>query len=136
MNSETALYIYSRKVAFHETDAAGIAHFSKLLCMVEEAEHEFLRTHGLAILGEDCGWPRVHIEVDFRSPAWAGEVVSIEVAPEEIGESSLEWGFVMYCGEREILRGKWVVVRVAKGGRAATISQEERECLNSGFTKN
>ena len=32
--------VRTRQVAFHDTDASGVAHFTRLLCLVEEVEHE------------------------------------------------------------------------------------------------
>lgn len=39
-------FIRTRQVAFHDTDASGVAHFSRLLCLVEEVEHEYLSSRG------------------------------------------------------------------------------------------
>ena len=39
-------FVRTRQVAFHDTDASGVAHFSRLLCLVEEVEHEYLRSRG------------------------------------------------------------------------------------------
>ena len=40
-------FVRTRQVAFHDTDASGVAHFTRLLCLVEEVEHEYLRSRGL-----------------------------------------------------------------------------------------
>ena len=50
-------FVRTRQVAFHDTDASGVAHFTRLLCLVEEVEHEYLRSQGLEVLSPDCGWP-------------------------------------------------------------------------------
>lgn len=128
-------FIRTRQVAFHDTDASGKAHFSRLLCLVEEVEHEYLRFCGLDVCSSDCGWPRVHVEVDFISSAKAGNWLSIELGLSSMNTSSLEWEFAVNCGETSIMKGKYVVVRVGKTGKAQTISERERECLNSGFSK-
>ena len=60
-------FVRTRQVAFHDTDASGVAHFSRLLCLVEEVEHEYLRSRGVEVLSPDCGWPRVHVEADYSS---------------------------------------------------------------------
>ena len=81
-------FVRTRQVAFHDTDASGVAHFSRLLCLVEE-----------------------------------------------VGTSSLEWKFAVFHSERPVMKGRYVVVRVGKGGNPQAISELERECLISGFSK-
>lgn len=54
-------FVRTRQVAFHDTDASGVAHFTRLLCLVEEVEHEYLRSQGLEVLspiaaGPACMW--------------------------------------------------------------------------------
>ncbi len=61
---------YLRRVQFHETDQAGVAHFSWFFRYMEEAEHALWRAAGLSIdrAGCDTGWPRVSATFDFKSP--------------------------------------------------------------------
>lgn len=134
-NSTCSSFVRTRQVAFHDTDASGVAHFTRLLCLVEEVEHECLRSCGLEVLSPDCGWPRVHVEVDYSSSAGLGDWLSIELGLGTVGGSSLEWTFEVYHSERMVMKGRYVVVRVGKGGKAQTISEAERRCLISGFSK-
>lgn len=128
-------FVRTRQVAFHDTDASGVAHFTRLLCLVEEVEHECLRSLGLEVLSPDCGWPRVHVEADYAGPAGPGDWLSIELSLGTVGTSSLEWKFAVFHPERPVMRGKYVVVRVGKEGKPQAISEWERECLISGFSK-
>src|SRR4051794_1938674 len=52
---------YSRRVAFAETDLAGIVHFSTFFRYMEEAEHALWRAAGLPVFQtmNNAGWPRV-----------------------------------------------------------------------------
>ncbi|WP_128157524.1 hypothetical protein [Akkermansia muciniphila] len=57
-------FVRTRQVAFHDTDASGVAHFSRLLCLVEEVEHEYLRSRGWRFFpqtaaGPACMWRRI-----------------------------------------------------------------------------
>ena len=128
-------FVRTRQVAFHDTDASGVAHFSRLLCLVEEVEHEYLRSRGVDVLSPDCGWPRVHVEADYSSSAGLGDWLSIELSLGTVGTSSLEWKFAVFHSERPVMKGRYVVVRVGKGGNPQAISELERECLISGFSK-
>ena len=65
------LFVRTRQVAFHDTDASGVAHFTRLLCLVEEVEHEYLRSRGLEVLspiaaGPACMWRWI---IQF-TPGW------------------------------------------------------------------
>ena len=55
---------------FHETDAAGIVHFSWFFRYMEEAEHALWRAAGLSIAapGAELGWPRVAASFEFKKP--------------------------------------------------------------------
>ena len=59
-----------RRVAFYETDAAGIVHFSCYLRYLEEAEHALWRAAGLSIAPRDSeyGWPRVAVTGEYGNP--------------------------------------------------------------------
>ena len=60
----------TRRVQFHETDAAGIVHFSCFFRYMEEAEHGLWRAAGLSIAPPDArvGFPRVASSFEFRRP--------------------------------------------------------------------
>ena len=59
-----------RRVQFHETDAAGIVHFSCFFRYMEEAEHGLWRAAGLSIAPPDArvGFPRVASSFEFLRP--------------------------------------------------------------------
>ena len=54
---------------FHETDMAGIVHFSWFFRYLEEAEHAMWREAGLSIAGgSGIAWPRVEASFEFHRP--------------------------------------------------------------------
>ena len=59
-----------RRVAFSETDKAGIVHFRNFFRYIEDAEHALWRSVGLSISpeGADIGWPRVRAACEFKKP--------------------------------------------------------------------
>ena len=59
-----------RRVQFHETDAAGIVHFSCFFLYMEEAEHALWREAGLSIASSETGvgFPRVAANFEFHRP--------------------------------------------------------------------
>jgi YbgC/YbaW family acyl-CoA thioester hydrolase len=61
-------YRLKRRVQFHETDMAGLVHFSVFFRYMEEAEHALWRSAGLSIHppGSDIGWPRLEAAFDYH----------------------------------------------------------------------
>jgi acyl-CoA thioester hydrolase len=58
----------TRTVEFHETDMAGIMHFSNFFRWMEACEAGFYRSLGLPLIsfvpGNVVGWPRVSASCD------------------------------------------------------------------------
>ncbi|MCX7712739.1 MAG: acyl-CoA thioesterase [Chthoniobacterales bacterium] len=113
-----AQHIYYRKVHFSDTDAAGVAHFTKLLNFVEEAEHDFLLSCGVSPFGPDHGWPRVSLSVDYTSPCRFGDEVAITLFDFSYGRTCLHYQFraeVMQDGHpRTVFTGKMQVCYVRR----------------------
>lgn len=73
---------------------AGIVHFAQFYRYMEEAEHAFLRAAGLSVMdhkpdGSIVGWPRVSAKCGFKSPAFFGDELDVEVTVQRIGVKSL-----------------------------------------------
>lgn len=80
-----------RRVEWSDTDAAGHQHYSVILRWAEAAEAELLRSLGLEWLFGRI--PRVRHEVDYRARLWFGEVVRTRLWVEELGRTSIRYGF-------------------------------------------
>lgn len=92
-----ATFRTTRRVEFADTDAAGIMHFSGYFRLMEEAEHELLRSLGLSVLMRDelgpISWPRVRASCDYRAALRFEEVVEIAVSVARLGEKSVTYHF-------------------------------------------
>ena len=99
MNTPTPRFCFEfqRRVEFHETDLAGIVHFSNFYRYMETAEHAFLRSLGHSIHEQvgtaEIGWPRVSARCEFKRPVRYDDVLTIRVAIEEIRTRSVRYGF-------------------------------------------
>lgn len=102
----------TRKVAFADTDASGRAHFTAILCYVEDAEHEFFSSRGMAVISDQHGWPRVHVDCDYRAPLAFGDEVTVQLVVQVIGKTSLKYTFMVRKGEQLCAEGSMVIVRV------------------------
>jgi YbgC/YbaW family acyl-CoA thioester hydrolase len=113
----------TRMVQFADTDMAGIAHFSSFFRFMEEAEHAFLRSHGLSVVmeweGIELAFPRVAAQCDFERPVRFEEVIDIAVTLEKIGKSSLTYSVLFTRDSEPIARGRLTCVccRVLGEGR-------------------
>lgn len=119
----------SRRVEFHETDMAGIVHFSNYFRYIEAAEHAFFRSMGLEIhtTGDDgmYGWARVHASCDFLAPLrYQDEVeVHLRVVEKKPKAISYEADLQRVAGGEQTLvaRARWSVVCVRKNAGDTTL---------------
>lgn len=56
------------------------------------------------------GWPRVHVECDFRGAAKFEDVLHIKLSLLKLGSKSVEFGFGFHHLEKQIASGKIVAV--------------------------
>ena len=117
-----ANHIHRRRVEFADTDAAGVAHFSRLLAMVEEAEHGFFRERGIAILTAESAWPVVKMEVDFCGACRFGDEIEMRLSDFQPGKSSLTYVFEAAIDGRKVFSGKMTKCHISPAtGRAVEI---------------
>ena len=117
-----------RIVAFSETDAAGIVHFSNFFRYMEDAEHAMLRSLGLSVhrdVGDDvAGFPRVSAQCDYRKPLRFEDTVSIAVHVSAKTDKSVTYGFTFEKEGEEgpIATGSLKVVYAVKAAGAGRFS--------------
>ena len=91
----TTAFLTTRRVEFSDTDAAGIMHFAAFFRMMEQAEHDLLRSVGLSVVQHDAegtiSWPRVSAKCDFQVAARFEELLQIEVRIARLGERSVTY---------------------------------------------
>ena len=125
-------YLHRRRVLFHETDLAGIVHFSNFFKYMEEAEHAFLRSIGLSVHPEENwrspvrhGWPRVSAKCDFHVPLQFEDEIEIELLVAEVRSKSIRYrGYFWKDPDGKRVRaatGEVVVVSVIADRAAGTI---------------
>lgn len=104
-----------RRVAFAETDMAGIVHFANFYRYMEEAEHAFFRSLGRSISeaqpdGTVIGWPRVSAACSFKAPAYYEDEIEIRAIVERIGVKSLTLRYDFLRGETLLAKGTMKIV--------------------------
>src|SRR5262249_6705753 len=102
-------FVTTRRVEFSDTDAAGIAHFAAFFRMMEQAEHELLRSVGLSVVSHDAegalSWPRVSAKCDFSAAARFEDVLQIEVRIARLGAKSVTYAHRFSKDGQEIAAG-------------------------------
>lgn len=103
-----------RRVEFRDTDMAGIVHFSNFFLYMEQAEHAFLRSLGLSVVGqfndEKISWPRVNAHCNYRNSVRFEELIDIQVRVTRIGTKSISYGFDFQRDAIPIAEGSVTVV--------------------------
>src|SRR4051794_16563716 len=88
-------FLTSRRVEFSDTDAARMMHFVAFFRMMEQAEHDLLRSVGLSVVMHDAegqiSWPRVAAKCDFQAAARFEDLLQIEVRITRLGQRSITY---------------------------------------------
>ena len=102
------------RIEWHDTDAAGIAHFTSFFRYMEETEHAFLRSLGFSVLMQDetgrYSWPRVSVGCDYTGAVRFDDVLDVALSIKRLGEKSVSYAFYMTHDGRPVAEGKSVAV--------------------------
>lgn len=119
------------QIPFSDTDAAGIVHFSRASLYVERAEHMALRSVGLDVMTSEYGWPKVAFNVNYSGMLRYADEVSICVALQNIGNSSLNWVFEIKKGQKSCWKGNFTTVMLDLQANKIAISPQIRQQLSA-----
>ena len=109
-------YHLRRRVQFHETDAAGIVHFSCFFRYMEEAEHALWREAGLSIApsGAEIGWPRVAASFDYLKPLRFEQEFDVWLRVAAVTKKTIRYTCVLTSDEAKIATGTLTIACVRK----------------------
>jgi len=123
----TTAFVTTRRVEFSDTDAAGMMHFVAFFRMMQQAEHDLLRSVGLSVVMHDAAgkisWPRVSAKCDFQAAARFEDLLEIEVRVARIGERSVTYGHRFLRGGQPLASGEVTSVccRIREGSPPESI---------------
>ena len=105
-----------RRVMFHETDSAGIVHFSNYFRYMEEAEHALWRAAGMSVAarGANVGLPRVSAAFDYHRPLRFEDEFDARIRIVSMREKSMRYVCVLTKGDEKIATRTVTVVCVSK----------------------
>lgn len=119
----------ARRVQFHETDAAGIVHFSTFFRYMEEGEHALWRAAGLSIhpAETEVGWPRLSAAFEYHRPLRFEDEFEIRIEVTHVSARSLTYACRILCREELVADGRMTIACVEKdddgGMKAAPIPE-------------
>jgi YbgC/YbaW family acyl-CoA thioester hydrolase len=101
----------TRRVQFHETDLAGVVHFSCYFRYMEEAEHALWRAAGLSIhpKSAEVGWPRVHASFDYHRALHFEDEFEVWIRIVAIEERTIRYTCLLSRGETRIATGRFTI---------------------------
>lgn len=120
-------YSITRVVEFHETDMAGIMHFSNFFRWMEACESAFYRSLGLPLIsfvpGQIVGWPRVDVRCTYRAPLRFNDEVKVTLFVKKLGTRSVTYVFQFEKAGARVAQGEMTVVCVGAGDGGAMVAQ-------------
>ena len=109
-----AEYSIKRRIAFAETDLAGVVHFSNYFRMMEEVEHGFFRSLGLSVVmtheALEIGWPRVSASCEYLGPLRFEDEVELKMRVTKVGDKSFNYEVDFWWEGRKVAAGKMTSV--------------------------
>jgi acyl-CoA thioester hydrolase len=135
MPAMPSAYTLTRRVLFHETDMAGVVHFSCYFRYMEEAEHALWREAGLSIArrGQEIGWPRVAASFEFRQPLYFEDEFQTQIRITAITNRTIRYACVLTKAGQTVATGSMTIACVTQKPdepmRAVAIPSEITERL-------
>ena len=124
-------FTYKRRIAFHETDAAGVVYFANFFRLAEEAETHALASLGSIVTRDGYLYPRVHAEADYLAPLRFFDEVAVHCYITRIGSSSAHWKFEIVGPEGLCAVVQTISSRRERDGSAAPYTPEERSAYST-----
>ena len=106
----------TRRVQFHETDAAGLVHFSCFFRYMEEAEHALWRAAGLSIHppGTQVGFPRRATSFEFYRALRFEDEFEIRIRVAAMDANTMSYRCDVSRGDERIASGGLTITCVSK----------------------
>ncbi|MEM0502691.1 MAG: thioesterase family protein, partial [Thermoplasmata archaeon] len=105
---------YRYRVAWVDTDALGVMHFSNYFRICERTEEEFMNSIGLSFdISKNISLPRVKAECSYKSPLMYNDTAVITMKVQEIGKKHLKYIFEIKKENDEKLSAICEIVVVA-----------------------
>ncbi|KAF1085437.1 Acyl-CoA thioester hydrolase YbgC [Sporotomaculum syntrophicum] len=124
------------RVYYEDTDAGGVVYYANYLKYFERGRTEYLRNRGLSVAAMARGgiaFPVVHVEINYRAPAWQDDLLAVETDVLEIGKSSFTLTHrVLRVNDGKLLvEGKVKLACVGPGRKPIRLPEELLQALKA-----
>ncbi len=120
-------FTITRQVEFHETDMAGIMHFSNFFKWMECCEAALYRSLDLPLVsfvpGQVVGWPRVTATCHYLAPLRFNDVAEVRLFVKKLGVKSVTYVFQFRKSSQVVATGEMTAVCVTEDPHGAMIPQ-------------
>lgn len=128
------------RIYYEDTDAGGVVYHANYLKYLERARTEYFRSHGFLVAElakNGFVFPVVRIEIDFKSPAFHDDLISIVTSPDRIGGSNITLiqKIIRQSDCKLLLDGVVTLVCVNPAFKARRIPVEIRQLLEAELGK-
>lgn len=128
------------RIYYEDTDCGGVVYYANYLKYFERARTRFLEDRGLTVVGllkEGTQFLVVHAELDYRSPARYGDILTIATKLSAIGNASLTFSHVIRerTSHRVVVEGSAKLVTVDLEGKVKRLDKSLVAALESGARK-
>ncbi len=110
---------WTTRILYIDTDASGRIHYTSLFRYFEAAEIEFFRSIGVLHDHPGIGFPRVHVECDYRGAIGYDDLLVFEVTLGRVGKSSVQLKFRVLKDDVEVARGAVVIASIDRQTQSA-----------------
>lgn len=94
-------FTYSYNIRFRDTDAAGVVYFANILNICHEAYESSLVDSDIDIkeffTKPIVAFPIVHADVDFFSPIFCGDKLTIKMIAKKLGNDKFEINYEIFA---------------------------------------
>ncbi len=129
-------YRHARRVEFHETDLAGLVHFSQYFIYVEEAEHAMWRAAGLSVSPQngDVGWPRVAAAFEYHRPLRFEDVILVTLRITAVARRRISYQATVTRDADLIATGHMTIACVRREPAGALVATDIPATIAARFT--
>jgi acyl-CoA thioester hydrolase len=124
------------RVRYADTDHFGVVYYARYLNWLEAGRTEILRDNGISYSEyEKKGIyaPVVKLDVEYQNPAKYDDIIIIETKIEKIGNSSVEFHYIIYRqeGMLPLASAKTINVFITKDRKTIRVPEEIRRILET-----
>lgn len=127
-------FCIKKEIYYHDTDAGGVVYYANYLKYMEEARTGHLRSFGVDVqdyMAKGILFAVVHVEIDYKSPARYGDMVTVSSVIEEVGNASIHFVQEVKKDDKLLVRAKIVLVCITDKMRAQRVPEDLKEKYNT-----